>query len=152
MSFVNEFISDEDVEKYRIEEIDEKFVSNGTRARDWTIDRDRDVYLRNVAIGGGAEPELRNRMSWTLYWHGDLIVLRLDLISGGEDADGAGWAQWKLMWLNGSSGLPLHLKEQRTQILADLKDALTAYRSFGIYSREWPSYQVILEVDEGCVI
>lgn len=152
MPFVNEFIPAEDVAKYQLEDIDSKFVSNGTRARDWTIDRERDIYLRNVAVGGGAEPELRNRTSWTLYWHGDLIFLRLDLISGGEESDGVGWSQWKLMWLNGSNGLQPHLKEQQAQIFADLKEALTAYKSFGVYSRDWPGYRVILEIDETCVI
>lgn len=57
----------------------------GTNARDWVIDRDRDSYLRNVAHGGGAEPELRSRTIWSFQWRGSLLTLRLDLLeSGGE--------------------------------------------------------------------
>ena len=44
MAFVNEFISAEDVAKYGLKAIDEQFKSNGTNSRDWTIDRERDIY------------------------------------------------------------------------------------------------------------
>ena len=60
MPFINEFISEADVDKYGLKAIDEKVIVGGTRARDWTIDRERGIYLRNVAIGGGNEPEIRN--------------------------------------------------------------------------------------------
>ncbi|MGO4779644.1 hypothetical protein AB4084_29645, partial [Lysobacter sp. 2RAB21] len=80
------------------------------------------------------------------------IYLRLDLISGGEDAGNVGWSHWKLVWLNGNNGLPPHLKDKKAQILVDLEDALLVYRSFGIYSREWSGYRVTLEVDRSCVI
>ena len=56
MAFVNEFIPPEDVEKYHLSEIDKRFVVGGTSSRQWTIDRRRDVYLRNVARGGGGRP------------------------------------------------------------------------------------------------
>lgn len=152
MSFVNEFISAEDVDRAGLKAIDDKVYVGRTRARDWTIDRERNIYLRNIASGGGGDPDIRNRTEWNFFWHGELLYLRLDLISGGQEADGSGWSQWKLVWLNGSNGLPAHLKNKKKDVLADLKEALTAYRSFGIYSREWPGYRVILEVDEGCVI
>jgi hypothetical protein len=151
MGFVNEFIPEEDVEKYGLEAIDEKFRSNGTRARDWTIDRERDIYLRNVAIGGGAEPELRNRTLWTFYWRGTPINLRLDLIGGGGGRGEPGWSHWKLIWLNGSYGLPEHLRPYKDEILADLKEALIVYKDFGAYSKN-TDYHVILDISEECVL
>ncbi|MBT2746632.1 MULTISPECIES: hypothetical protein [unclassified Lysobacter] len=151
MPFVNEFIPAEDVERFDLKTIDEKVYVGRTRARDWTVDRERNIYFRNIASGGGADPEIRNRTEWNFFWGGELIYLRLDLISSGEESDRVGWSQWKLMWLNGSSGLPPHLKDHKSQILADLKEALVAYRSFGVYSRDWSGYRVILEIDQGCV-
>ena len=152
MGFVNEFISEEDVEKYRLVEIDKQFVVGGTNSRQWTIDRGRDIYLRRVAVGGNADPEIRNRTKWTLYWHGTLLTMRLDLMDGGGGAGEPGWSHWKLVWMSGSSGLPAHLKVHKAEILADLKEALTAYRSAGVYSREWPAYRVVLELGEECVL
>ncbi|WP_237051707.1 hypothetical protein [Lysobacter antibioticus] len=152
MPFVNEFIPAEDVERFELDKIDEKVFVGRTRARDWTIDRERNIYLRNIASGGGADPEVRNRTEWNFFWRSELNFLRLDLVSSGEESDGVGWSLWKLIWLNGSSGLPAHLKDQKAQFLADLKEGLIAYRSFGIYSRAWSGYRVILEIDQGCIV
>jgi hypothetical protein len=152
MSFVNEFISPEDVEKYGLKAIDEKFIVGGTNARDWTIDRHRGIYLRNVAIGGGADPEIRNQTKWCFFWRDELLTLRLDLLDGGGETGGIGWSQWKLVRVNGSEGLPESLKGLRLEFLDSLKAALTAYRSAGAYSREWSSYRVQIEIDGGCVL
>jgi len=152
MPFVNEFISPEDIENFGLQKIDSNFIVGGTNARDWTIDRERNTYLRNVAHGGGAEPEIRNQTKWTFYWYGNQLTLRLDLLDGRGGRGEPGWSHWKLVWLNGSNGLPEHLKPDREQILADLEEALTAYRSAGIYSTEYASYSVTLDIAEGCVL
>ena len=150
MAFVNEFIPDEDVEKYHLKEIDKHFHP-GTRARDWTIDRERDIYLRNVDIGGGPDPEGRNELIWTFYWKGDPLTVRLDSITGGGERGKPGWSHWRMVWLNGSNGLPAHLKAHKGQILETLKDALLAYKDGGVYS-SCTSYEVILDIAEECVL
>jgi hypothetical protein len=152
MAFVNEFIPPEDVEKYQLAEIDKRFVVGGTSSRQWTIDRRRDVYLRNVARGGGGDPDIRNQTEWTLYWHGDLLVLRLDLLEGRGQQGEPGWSHWRLVWFCGTSGLPAHLKSQKTQILDALKEALTAYQGAGVYSGAYTSYSVTLDISEGCAL
>lgn len=152
MAFVNEFIPPEDVEKYHLAEIDKRFVVGGTSARDWTIDRERDVYLRNVANGGGGEPDIRNQTEWTLYWRGDLLVLRLDLLACSGERGEPGWSHWQLVWFCGTSGLPEHLKAQKSLIMHTLEEALTAYQGGGVYSAQHPSYRVTLDIAEGCVL
>ena len=152
MTFVNEFISDADVDKYGLKAIDEKFIVGGTRSRQWTIDRERDIYLRNVARGGGNEPEIRNQTQWSFYWKGHMLYLRLDHMGSGTDADGTGWTRWRMIWLNGSNGLPHQLKPLQSKILADLEQALTAYRSAGKYSKDWPGYRAELQIDGECVL
>lgn len=151
MSFINEFISDEDADNYQLKQIDEKFISNGTNARDWTIDRDRSIYLRNVAIGSGAEPELRNRTLWTFYWQGDLLNLRLDLLAGTGGRGEPGWSHWLLVWLNGSNGLPAHLRSKKDEVIRDLEEALVAYKDFGVYSKN-TEYTITLDISEECVL
>ncbi|MGO0999629.1 hypothetical protein [Lysobacter sp. CA196] len=152
MPFVNEFIPAEDVEKYGIKAIDEKFIVGGTDARDWTVDRDRNIYLRNVAMGAGAELELRNQLTWSFYWRGDLLTLRLDLLAATGGPGEPGWSHWKLVWLNGSNGLPQHLRQYKTQVIEDLKAALTIYQGSGVYSADYSGYSIALEIGEGCVI
>jgi hypothetical protein len=145
MPFVNEYIPAEDIEKYHLKEIDKKFIVGGTNARDWTIDRERNIYLRNVAIGGGAEPEIRNQTKWSFLWRDELLTLRLDLIDGGGrgygSSDDSGWSHWRLVWLNGSHGLPAHLHPQKEQIFDTLKEALTAYKGGGVIPLTMPAIE-----------
>ncbi|QHG87714.1 hypothetical protein ACCQ13_13330 [Xanthomonas sp. NCPPB 1638] len=151
MPFLNEFIPESDVVKYNLEAIDRDFVVGGTNARDWTIDRDRNMYLRNVANGAGAEIEIRNQTKFSFHWHGEILTLRLDLIGGGGARDQSGWSHWRLMWINDGKGLPAHLKVDKGQFIADLQDALLAYKDFGVHSRN-TGYHVVFEVDEGCSV
>jgi hypothetical protein len=152
MPFINEFIPAEDVEKYCLKAIDQKFIVGGTNSRQWTIDRERNIYLRNVARGGGAEPEIRNQTKWSFFWCGELLTLRLDSITGGGGRGEPGWSHWKLVMVNGSYGLPTHLKAKKDEFLVDLKEALTAYQGAGVYSTTYTSYSVVLEVDVECVL
>ena len=150
MGFVNEFIPEEDVEKYQLAEIDKRFVVGGTNARDWTIDRERDIYLRNVAVG---REDWRNQTEWTFYWHGTLLTMRLDLVGTGGKTGEPGWAHWKMIWMCGTDGLPMHLKPHKAQILDDLKEALTAFRGLGgVYAPAYSEYSVTLELDKECVL
>lgn len=151
MGFVNEFIPVEDVETYGLKAIDQKFIVGGTNARDWTIDRARNIYLRNVAQGGGAEPEISHQMKWSFYWHGELLTLRLDLMGGGGGRGEPGWSHWKLVMVNGSYGLPEHLKANKSHFIDDLKEALTAYKDFGAYSSN-TDYSIIFDIDAECVL
>lgn len=146
MGFVNEYIPEADVEKYSIKAIDEEFVVGGTKSRQWTIDRSRDIYLRCVSRGAGGDPDIRNQMEWTLYWKGNLLTLRLDLLEGQGESGELGWSHWRLVWLKGSQGVPAHLKSQRIQILETLEEALTAYQGAGVYSAAYSSYSVTLDI------
>jgi hypothetical protein len=147
--FVNEHISPEDVDRYHLEEIDQKFVIGGVYARDWTIDRTRDVYLRIATRG---REDWRNQTEWTFYWKGDLLILRLDLLDARGGNGEPGWSHWRLAGLNGSRGLPVDLKAERTQIFDSLKEALTAYGGAGVYSANYPDYSVTLDIAKECTL
>ena len=70
--------------------------------------------------------ELRNRTLWTFYWRGEPLTLRLDLLEGKGGHDEQGWSHWKLVFVNGSHGLPDHLSLQKDQIIEALKEDLIA--------------------------
>lgn len=75
--------------------------------------------------------------------------MRLDLLDGSGGRGEPGWSHWRLVWLNGSNGLPEPLKPHRREILADLKEALLAYKDFGAYSTN-TDYSVTLDIDSEC--
>lgn len=77
VTFVNEYITPEDAEKYHLAEIDAQF-RGGSESRDWTIDRERDIYLRNLSWE--REEEARYEGYWTFYWKGTPPTVRLDLL------------------------------------------------------------------------
>lgn len=72
MPFVNEKISDEDYEGYRIAEIDKKQIVGATRSKQWTICRERDVYIRQLTV---SRFEISNDSTWSLYQQGFLLSI-----------------------------------------------------------------------------
>ena len=137
MPFVNEEIPVADIDKYEIEAIDKKFIVGGTHARGWTVDRQRDIYLRCVANG---REEYARQSTWTFYWRGELLVAKLSIIDLRGRRGEPGWAHYKLL----DNFIPDHLLSRRAEIISDLKEALLAYKDGGIFSTA-PSYSITLD-------
>lgn len=127
MAFINEYIPPADLVKYEIEKIDKQYVVGGTSARDWTIDRERDVYLRNVAAG---REENASRLTWTLYWKGSLIRVETETIKIDRGASGQRHAHKRVRRID----IPDEVAEQRVQIVSALREALLAYKDGGVFS------------------
>ena len=125
MAFVNEFVPAEDIKKYGLEEIDRHY-RHETFHSQWTVDRERDIHLRQVDSG---REEHANYSGFIFYWKGTLMFVRLTHRGGGE-RHGEQWTEWTLL----SAAIPDGLQEKRAEIIADLKAALTAYKEFGCYS------------------
>lgn len=139
MSFVNEKISPEDVKKYGIESVDKKFVYGGTISREWTRDAERDMYLRQVAIG---REETLSEATWTLYWGGKIITLKTENLGNVGPVGGKRSGHKRLIYID----IPKELVEQRSAIIADLRDALVEYADGGIH-RSASSYDLVLEIN-----
>jgi hypothetical protein len=125
MAFVNEYVPEADIKKYGIEEVDQCYGKSNMRP-DWTIDRERYIYLRWMVTG---EDEFRNQSDFTFYWKGELIFARLR-VTNSKTLGTRAWVNWRLAIMN----LPDELQEKKPEIVADLKDALTAYKDCGVYS------------------
>lgn len=125
MAFVNEYISEADSNKYGLEEINNRFVVGGTRARSWTVDHDRDMYLRNVAMG---REEFAHQSTWTFYWGGRVIVVELENICTVGEMGGVRHGYKRVR----SIEIPLELRVQKDEIVKDLKAAFTAYKDGGV--------------------
>lgn len=151
MSFVNERISTEDVEKYGLEAIDRSYMGR-TRARDWTIDKEREIYLRNVA---SEREERQGFETWNFYWQGDLIefVAHVSDIVKTPDRTSA-----KITWnierygiLDQSRRKEFLAKE--VQFFALLKEALMAYQLGGVFMKKpFDEFEVTIKVDPAFLI
>ena len=126
MTFINEYISAEDKKRYNIDNINEKYIAAGVSSQ-WTIDRDRNIYLREVSAGIGHSG--KNRI-WNFFWNGTLIEIKIEILSSGGERGALCWAHKKIHDFQ----LPHTLESNREEILSDLKEALTAYKDGGVFA------------------
>lgn len=131
MAFVNEYIPEDDIQKYEIAKWDKNFVI-GHYKPSWTVDRDRDVYLRYMSNG---REDYSNHWTFCFYWHGHVLQVEL-IVSGGGQRRGDQWSSYELKGLMQPlfKPLPAALEAYRQEILADLKEALIAFKEFGVLS------------------
>ena len=130
MAFVNEYIPEEDFEKYEIREIDRQAPATIIWRRDWTIDRERDIYLRQVSRGYFDADETHISW-WTFYWKGTLLWFRLEPF--GEIVRGEDGLRHGSYWIKEFT-LPESLQDQRQAIYQDLRDAFNIYGGGGVLS------------------
>ena len=126
MAFVNEYISEADVEKYGTKELDEKFRKM-ERKPHWTVDHERNIYLRYLH---NEREEHSNRLTYYFYWKDTLMMVTVDLEDAGGAEDAEQWVSYK-MW---RMGIPEKLKQYEAEIVADLKEAFTALKYGGVHS------------------
>jgi hypothetical protein len=126
MPFINEYISAEDIKKYDIEALDKRF-HKGHYKPSWTVDHERDMYLRYMTK---EHEEFSHHITYCFYWKGVVIEVLIELSEAGGARNGPQWSRKKLLRWN----LPANLVAQETEIKADLKEAFIAYKDFGILS------------------
>ncbi|BBB69353.1 hypothetical protein UNDYM_5100 [Undibacterium sp. YM2] len=122
MAFVYERIPEADVVAFGLREIDKQFPM-ATASR-WVIDRERNIYLRYMTY----DREQPSQKNFSFFWKG--ILLRLRFNSEGQSLDGDKW-QTSWSWLGmhePEADVKAGFEANRASIMADLKDALRAYR------------------------
>ncbi len=125
MSFVLEEIPQEDIAQYGLQEINDAMVVVGF-GNGWVIDRERNIYLRWIRF----DQEYRSEMKFTFFWKGSLLELAIEANLTGE-----GTTSRSIIWrMNYSLILPAELEPHRIELLQDLRDALRAYKNFGVDS------------------
>lgn len=137
MAFINEYITAEDLVKYDIEAFYLKYVVGGTRPSQWTIDRERSVYLINVARG---REEYFNETTWILFFENQLIEFGINYLDCQESDSGVTTERKKLRHLN----LPAQMIKRRDDVISVIRQALTAYKDGGVLSQS-DKYTLVLE-------
>jgi hypothetical protein len=127
MSFTRESISVSDIVAFGLRQINADLFVVGF-GNGWVIDRARNIYLRWIRV----DKEDPSRMQFTFFWKGSLLDVEL-ISSSPKDATFEDNTTWTLA--HPPLDLPAELEAYRQSILQDLRDALTAYGSFGMSSR-----------------
>jgi hypothetical protein len=139
MSFVNEYIPEADRKKYNITE-ENHFYRAGSS--DWTVDRERGMFLITRWRPGPENP--RGETGWAFYWRGHLLdVLLRNLESRDDDSHTHLWQHKKIAHIG---QMTPELGEKRSQIVEDLRDALTVNGGWGVGS-PFKSYELRLDTE-----
>ena len=136
MAFANEYISDEDVEKYGIRQLrDELHANYATREHwEWTRDWERDAYLMRLRnLGRDLEPEV-----WLLYEKDRYCAVMLHREGGSMKLSER---PYRILWhFDGFDEAwpwkcPVPPKEEQPQVIQLLKEALTVYSLNGVWGQ-----------------
>ena len=139
MTFVNEYISNEDIEKYHLKDLIEKYkrytYSPDIDNINWTIDKEENIWL--ILFGIEHDPDMDHGYTsehiFVLYYKGDLIEARLWL----EEDSSFNISirpyiiNWRLLSLN-SLSKNINIDE----IKKVLCKALTNYGKYGINDQD----------------
>lgn len=129
MAFVNEHIPGTDYDKYDLRRIigeQNPFEPGYMFARDWTIDREKNVFL--VMIWTHREAEFDG---WVFYWKGEWIFFEMRLNGIGKNA--AGGFDWVGYLVKGLD-LPMSLAPVQQEVICTFEQALSVYAGAGVYS------------------
>lgn len=135
MGFVNEYISDEDLNKYGIQEIWDEFHPyskndlNLIHKHSWTVDKKECIFFMPVAEG---KEEFSNRQDCILGWKDSILRVTLDQLGSVNYKTEIGTRIWRLVdiWK------PEDFAVKDQDIVSALKEALLIYGDSGVYDSE----------------
>jgi hypothetical protein len=141
MTFVNEYIPEEDVKKYGLDELMASFHQWSWREgrpetfkHYWTIDRDRDIYLLLAKVVEDTGPSGRNEPTsqrlFILGWEGRQIKVLLEL--GDETSKKFAESPYRIVWKLSDLDTSGTSQPSRETILQNLCQALAVFGSDGI--------------------
>lgn len=129
MKFSNEMVDEADIEKFELRKSNKDFLI-GDFEYNWTINTNRDIYLRYMKV----DREEPYRTHMVFYWKG--LLLKIDLLMSGKGVrHGDIETTWKWFGLHQPAAESNKiLIANRAEIMGNLKDALTAFKDGGMYS------------------
>jgi hypothetical protein len=133
MAFVNEYATDEDIEKYGLNDIWDRYMARRNTERffgrrpELTIDREQDVVLMvasSGAVGSGTQFE------FVLLVRSQVVIVRMNLVSGSslDFSEKPFYRVWDLANFKKQEGCELSNEE----IIDKAKEAVTAYGYRGV--------------------
>ncbi|MEW8030131.1 MAG: hypothetical protein AB2806_20645 [Candidatus Thiodiazotropha sp.] len=137
MAFVNEFASDEDIEKYDLNGIWDQYhpLWKGDYylgQQPWfTIDRGQNIFFMIVGGGGREDPERAKVLLWIDGYH---VVIEIDRVSG-LNPNGLKTTPYRIGWKLVGVYPQKDVNKSQKEILKILKKALTVHGYFGVHKQ-----------------
>lgn len=131
MTFINEYVSKENIEKYQLEALWKRTHLGQTPIGDsysWTFNNERNIFL--MLIRSGNEMETANDHTFLLWWDGSEISLQLKREGNANYRTNEGHATWHLKRLNIPPDFQAATVEEVTDVV---KQALTHYGFMGAH-------------------
>lgn len=137
MGFVNEYVSEDDIEKYNLEELIRHYLPFFSRAEApqpwrplWTIDRERGIVFMSMKSG---REDLSNRITWMLIWNGSEYKIEVDKFGDPNQTFESSpfIIEWSLVRTDPEP-------TNRNELIEVLKEALTAH-GYGGARRQVPN-------------
>jgi hypothetical protein len=136
MAFVNEYVSEDDIKKYKLEEDwirrNPQYRTKGRPSScplKWTIDRERNIYF--MVVGGGGSEANDFGTPCILNWQGKGISVVLKLAKG--SSDNLNNHPFIIVWDLVNIGPSQLEKISNKEILQTLKEALMVYGYSGAH-------------------
>lgn len=129
MVFINEYVSSEDIKKYRL---DQSFLKRNPAYEEipsgykhkWTIDKERNFYLQCTGMANQARED-EVWIEFTLVMSGLIFIFRLELGAGSINFNESPyiivWDSLKIFYPHDFHGLP------QEDVISVLKEALLVY-------------------------
>lgn len=139
MDFVNEYASIEDIEKYELRALWDRFCPKekgnyfSGKKPSFIIDRVRNTFMLTIGQGYG---DVGNRKMFLLKFRGEEILFDLDLVDGSSPNinDRPFFRVWDLGYMK----IPEHMIDQKDEIVSVIKEAVAVYGYRGI-SKQIPN-------------
>jgi hypothetical protein len=143
MAFVNEIVSEEDIQKFGLDELKRQFDYYGWYDgrpkgfwHTWTIDRERGIWLVYAKmieeIGPSDRPEPTNEHIFVLDWQGQQAKFTIERIRCPRwPSDSPYIIEWGLIAMD----IPKTLDVPRNTVLPVFKEAMTVYGLRGAHSQ-----------------
>lgn len=119
MAFVNEEISEEDIQRCKLDQIIRPVSGRKVALppQYWAVDRERDIAL--MSLGGGVR--LFPQSFFELYWKGQFALAHLILTETGSSKTGDWELTWRLTFLAKLENVP------EPEVIETLKEALYTF-------------------------
>ena len=146
MAFINEYISDEDMKKYKIQDLDDAFKMGNTSSDSWTVDKENNIFLKKLAsmriddYGG-------TWVYWAYALKGELYVITVETVATNRAKRGEDyWVHEKIRELKLWDSYKNLSEEKRKTIMPLIEEAFLAYGEAGVYSSD-DGFELKLELD-----
>lgn len=126
MSYMNEYISEENQMKHHIQALYGRYGMTSPRPQ-WTINHETESFL--CFMRGGRE-DYQSLVDFAFSYKGEIVELRFDIRAGGV-YKGTGWIKYRKVFIK----IPADLIAEEAHIVSEIKQALIEYKDGGIYSK-----------------